>query len=108
MRGNLDSYAQMRVMLTMGEVRTLESEGVVKGKITHSNPDRKWKEETLRIYLCRGDRVNKKELRRAPRSGYELYLSKKKVGLIREEKMVGADSPRRWFRDICISLEGVF
>jgi len=107
-----DSYLQFRIILTEQDVSRLESHGELFCRAERSSRESvKRKKFPLWIYTCDDFRPRDNELRpweEDNRQKYHFYISKEGLRLIKQRKIVEADSPRVWVRSVSISLEDVF
>jgi|GEM_PF-3352777 len=105
----VDSYLQMRVFLSRDDLKSLEVNKKLIGKLLRISQDMPSAEYPIGIYLCDHDRPSDNELnpKYNPKSQFEIYISRRRLELIKRGKFTDAESPRKWLRQICVSLEGV-
>lgn len=105
----VDGYLQMRINLTQGQIEQLEKEGKITERVCRINDG--WKEFPLRMYLCKEDIPQEEELGKdfedSHEWGFEIYISRRRLELIRAGKMADGISPRTWLRQVCISLDNI-
>ena len=109
MNGNVDDYSQMRVFLSEEDVKTLEKEGAIIGEI--------WGPDNITIPLrinyvdtdhaIQDELPKDKELR--SRRGYEIYVGRKGLRLIKEREVVSQVCvfEPRFIRFLYLSLNDV-
>ena len=110
MKASVDTYEQMRVLLTNYDVESLESKGEIIGQVLRTGGE----VFPLKIYRIENEDKDPEKfpkdvgLRR--KGGYEVYVGRRGLELIKKREVVGTQFPGvgRWLRMVYVSLEDVF
>ena|SRR3989304_9441806 len=101
MQATVDSYSQMRILLSASDIESLGTGNQLVGRVWRTDS----KEFELKVYLTGTDRAETRIVGRGRKASYRFGMQAEALDRIRKGKILDYMPPLVSFRQVCISRE---